>query len=167
MAQQAKDPQADDIETAQDEEAIADKEQDSFEKEERSTVDEVVSLASAPPAELGLIKAAKKAAAAEAPAKKVPAELGLVPPKPAEKEAPAKADNEKDAKPIPAELGFIPKKAPAADSGDKGEKADGGDKGDGNNGLGYPWSGKSLTPDWPIDNFPSGVYAPDGVPYPL
>jgi hypothetical protein len=88
--------------------------------------------------------------------------LGLVPP-PTEKEAPVKADNEGDAKPkpIPAELGFLPK-APAADAGDKGDKG-AADKGDGGAGV----SKGSLSKDWPIDNFPSGIYAPDGVPYPL
>ena len=80
--------------------------------------------------------------------------MGLVPP-PAEKEAPVKADNEGDAKPkpIPAELGFLPK-APAADAGNKDDGGAGVSKG-------------SLSKDWPIDNFPSGIYAPDGVPYPL
>lgn len=99
--------------------------------------------------------------------------MGFVPP-PAAKEAPAKADNEGDAKPkpIPAELGLIPK-APAADAGDKGaadkgdggagDKGDGGAKGDKGDGV----SKGSLSKDWPIDNFPSGIYAPDGVPYPL
>jgi hypothetical protein len=97
--------------------------------------------------------------------------LGLVPPPPAAKEAPAKADNEGDAKPkpIPAELGFLPK-APAADAGDKGDKgaADKGDKGAADKGDGGAGVSKgSLSKDWPIDNFPSGIYAPEGVPYPL
>jgi hypothetical protein len=185
------------------------------------TIDQVVSLASAPPAELGLFPPKPKAAAAPAeapaeaapveaaaaapakgppaelglgaPAKGPPAELGLGAPKPAavEKEAPAKAENEEDAKPkapkaIPAELGFLPKKAPAADAGDKGDGGagdkDAADKGDGGAGdkidggagdkaaktdIGDGVSKGSMSKDWPLDNFPSGVYAPNGFAYPL
>lgn len=140
LVQQPTDPQAFDVESPQDEEAAADREQAFNDNEERSTIDETISLASAPPGELGLIKAAKKAPAAdEAPkAKKMPGELGLAPPKPAEKEAPAAAEtaeNEGDSKPeggekpIPAELGLIPKK-PKADTGD----ANGDGNGDANKG---------------------------------
>lgn len=171
LVQQPIDPQAFDVETPQDEEAAADREQEYNDNEERSTIDETVSLASAPPGELGLIKMAKKKAALaeEAkPAKKMPGELGLVaPPEPAGKEAPADAEKQGGAKPegekpIPAELGLIPKKA-------EGGKGDAGD-GDANKGNGDAEKAKEAAPKkstWPIDNFGPGVYAPDGVPYPL
>ena len=94
------------------------------------------------PAELGLMKPAAKAPAAAPAPKGVPAELGVAPPAAA-----------KTAKPVPAELGGIP-----AELGG-GAKVPAELGGAGNGG-----SGKS---DWPIDNFPNGLYAPDGVPYPL
>jgi hypothetical protein len=86
----------------------------------------------------------------------MPAELGLM--KPAAKAPAAPPAAAKTAKPVPAELGGIP-----AELGG-GAKVPAELGGAGNGGAGNGGSGKS---DWPIDNFPNGLYAPDGVPYPL
>jgi len=122
------------------------------------------------PGELGLVgppPAAKEAKPAAAP--KAAAEPAA---KPAE-EAAAKPAEEPAAegKPVPGELGIAPeggaKKGVPAELGgaapgkakEEAKKDDGASKDAGDD--------DSKDSGWPLDKFPPGLYAPNGVPYPL
>jgi hypothetical protein len=126
---------ADNVETAQEEESQIEKVSKDIDNDEKNTIDETISQALAMPAELGLIKPAAPAAA--------PAELGAPAPKPAESSAKTAADSG-----VPAELGFGP-------------------GGPGGDGSGNGNAKHSMDSNWPLDRFPDGLYAPEGVPYPL
>jgi hypothetical protein len=159
VTQQANDPEADNVVTAQDEVAEAEEEQQTREDEESGTIDETVSLAAAPPAELGVIKTAKGGAKAAA---KGAATGGAA--KGAATGGAAKAAAA--GKPIPAELGFIPKKGGAGKGGAGKGGAGKGKGGKSNVSADNDRDAEPKKSDWPIDNFPPGLYAPNGLPYP-
>jgi hypothetical protein len=100
LSQQAQDPMADNVETAQEEEDQDDKDGDDVERDAEDTVDNNITLAaSAPPGELGIMKKPKEKK------KVIPGELGIGPKAPAAAPAPAPVAP----KGIPAELGFAKK----------------------------------------------------------
>jgi hypothetical protein len=130
---------ADNVETSQEEEDQYEKVSKDIDNDERSTIDETISqaLAIGMPAELG---APPAAAAAPAELGAPPAELGAPP---AELGAPPA-----ELGAPPAELGAPPAAAPAP------KPAVSKPAGFGDN-------------NWPLDRFADGLYAPEGVPYPL